>query len=48
MGRKRKKPTKVLSGRINAKDYLKAKRLAKQTGQTIIQAYRLLVKKGRL
>lgn len=48
MGRKKKIPTKVLSGRITCSDYYKIKELSKRTGQTIIQAYRTLVREGRI
>ena len=48
MGRKRKRPTKVLSGRIDARDYLKAKACANQTGMSIIQAYQKLLREGKI
>lgn len=48
MGRKKKKPTKVISFRISKTEYEYFKALAKQTGKSLAEVYALCKYKGRL
>jgi len=46
MGRKRKRPTKVLSARISKSDYEKLKAQAERSGKTISQIWKELINSG--
>jgi len=46
MGRKKKRPTKVLSGRIPKCEYDRAKRLARKTDKSILEAWRNIRKES--